>query len=415
MWFCAACFYFFQFILRASPSVIANDLMQGLAIDSFALGLLVSYYYYGYSFMQIPSGLILDRVGPRRPLTVATLICAMGALSFYLFSSLWMLALGRLLMGIGSSVGFICCVHIASKVFPRQKLSMFISLTLLMGTLGATTAGKPFALLVDLLDWRLVHALLAGLSLLLCVVIWFSIPEGPDLGQKPDKPGVKEKPSAPVLRSMALVLQNSQTWIYGLFAFCMYVPICGVADLWGVPYLMEAYGVNRQTASVANSMMYLGMGLGGPLWSLYVEKCQSYLKPLRMGCFCTLALVMVFIFCPSLPFFMYYIILFAMGACATSQFISYAGITEMNANHRTGVALGIQNMFCTISGVLIQPLLGYILRQFWNGAYRCGAPHYSAESFQKALLVLPVCGLLAFIMLFFVTENFPRTSKVKKT
>ena len=402
MWFCAAGFYFFQFVLRTSPTVIAHDLMQSLSLDSLTLGVLISCYYYGYSAMQIPSGLLLDRIGPRRPLTMACLLCFLGAGAFALSNSFIALSLGRLFMGIGSAFGFISCVKIASQAFKRSQLSMYISFTMLLGTMGATAAGKPFAFMVDVFDWRQVHFGLALFVMMLAVAIWTVIPDGNRFYASNDKPK-----SVSPFTSVSLILKNPQTWLFGVFGFMMYVPLAGVADLWGVPYLMETYGVERQMASAANSSIYIGLGLGGPLWSLYVTRVQSYKKAMGLGAFFTLTFLFILLYVP-LPFTVCYGVLFLMGACATSQFIAFAGVTELNTPDNTGLASGVHNMLCMLSGVIMQPLLGYILKMAWDGSHVGDIPHYTKANFQLALIVLPIAVFIAVICVFFFKESYPR-------
>lgn len=407
MWFCAASFYCVQFILRSSPTVIATDLMQSLALDSLSVAVLVSWYYHGYSAMQIPAGILLDRIGPRRPLSVACLLCLMGSSIFAFSESLITLSLGRLMMGIGSAFGFISCVKIASQAFKRQHLSMYISLTMLMGTLGATAAGKPFALMVDYFDWRNVHFLLAGFILILGLAIWLILPNGNNFsGQHSSEEG--DFPAEAILISIKIILKTPSTWLFGIFGFMMYVPLSGVADLWGVPYLMEVYGVDRQMASAANSTIYIGLGLGGPIWSLYVARVKSYKNVLMVGTACTLVFLLALLFVPNLPFSWCSVLFFLIGAAATSQFIAFAGVTELNASHRTGLASGIHNMLCMLSGVIMQPLLGYILKSVWDGTYKGDVPHYTTANFQAALMTLPVCVVIAGLCLLYVKECYPQ-------
>ena len=82
IWLCTAFFYLYQFVIRVSPQAIVNDMMCSLGMDACVLGGVISLYYYGYSSMQIPAGLVLDRVGVRRPLFLCCLMCAAGALIF---------------------------------------------------------------------------------------------------------------------------------------------------------------------------------------------------------------------------------------------------------------------------------------------------------------------------------------------
>ena len=82
IWGCAAFFYLYQFIIRSSPSIMADDIMRDLSIQACAYGELASFFYYGYVMMQVPAGLLLDRVGVRNPLTIAALCLMIGAFMF---------------------------------------------------------------------------------------------------------------------------------------------------------------------------------------------------------------------------------------------------------------------------------------------------------------------------------------------
>ena len=72
MWFLAVLFFAYQFILRLSPGLMINDIMQKFDVDASNYGYFASMYYYGYALMQIPIAILLDRYGPR----VIISICA---------------------------------------------------------------------------------------------------------------------------------------------------------------------------------------------------------------------------------------------------------------------------------------------------------------------------------------------------
>ena len=78
----AAMFYLYEFILQVSPAVMTKELMHDLSLNAAGLGAMAAFYYYAYTFMQLPAGLLSDRFGPRFLLTIATLICVLGAIFF---------------------------------------------------------------------------------------------------------------------------------------------------------------------------------------------------------------------------------------------------------------------------------------------------------------------------------------------
>ena len=96
VWGIAAVFYAFQFMLRVSPGVLANDLMRDFQIDACSLGLLTACYYYAYSSLQIPAGALMDRLKPRKMMTFAAILCSTGCLLFTSSSNLLMASIAGL-------------------------------------------------------------------------------------------------------------------------------------------------------------------------------------------------------------------------------------------------------------------------------------------------------------------------------
>ncbi|WP_032113075.1 MFS transporter [Candidatus Paracaedibacter symbiosus] len=122
IWICASLFYFYEMILRASPSVMTDDLMRDFGVDSTALGVLSSFYYYAYVILQVPCGIIVDRFGTRRVVTFSTLLCVIGSLCFAYSDSLPLAQLGRFLIGAGSACAFISCLKISADWFLPAQL-----------------------------------------------------------------------------------------------------------------------------------------------------------------------------------------------------------------------------------------------------------------------------------------------------
>ena len=65
--------YILSFFHRVAPSTIAGDLQQAFHTSGAQLGVLAATYFYVYTVMQIPTGILVDTLGPRR-------IVAMGGL-----------------------------------------------------------------------------------------------------------------------------------------------------------------------------------------------------------------------------------------------------------------------------------------------------------------------------------------------
>ncbi|KKL20276.1 hypothetical protein LCGC14_2457090 [marine sediment metagenome] len=80
IWGLCAIFYFYEFVLRVSPSVMVDDLMNSFGITASAVGLLTSFYIYSYAPMQVPVGMLMDHFGVKKVLSIASLVCGFGAI-----------------------------------------------------------------------------------------------------------------------------------------------------------------------------------------------------------------------------------------------------------------------------------------------------------------------------------------------
>ena len=94
VWFLGSLCFFFAFFQRVTPGVMVDELMRDFAVTAAVVGNLTAFYYYAYASLQIPIGVMVDRWGPRRMLTVAIALSAVGGLIFAATENLWLAYLG---------------------------------------------------------------------------------------------------------------------------------------------------------------------------------------------------------------------------------------------------------------------------------------------------------------------------------
>ena len=80
MWLFPLLFFAYQFILRLWPGLMMNQIMDQFSIDASHFGMLAAFYYYGYSMMQIPVAILLDRFSARRIIFVFAVLCGLATL-----------------------------------------------------------------------------------------------------------------------------------------------------------------------------------------------------------------------------------------------------------------------------------------------------------------------------------------------
>ena len=175
IWLSASLFYLYEFVLRASPGVITNELMRDFHVMAGSLGILTSSYYHAYTPLQVPCGLIVDKMGPRKIITFSALLCVVGAIIFAQSYSLGYAQFGRFLIGAGSACAFLSCIKLCSEWLPPSKIAIFAGLTNAMGTLGGTFAGYPFAIMSHDFGWRGAMMIWAAIGLGVALLAWLII------------------------------------------------------------------------------------------------------------------------------------------------------------------------------------------------------------------------------------------------
>jgi len=410
VWGCAALFYCYQFLLRVSPSVMTYELTADFHVDAYALGTLTSFYFYAYSGLQLPVGTLLDKYGPRRLLIFAALLCTGGSLLFASAESIMIASLGRFLIGAGSAFGFLSCMKLGTLWFPPQRISMIVGLTLLLGTSGGMAGSYPMSFLVDAFGWRHAVWVTAGGGIFLAFLIYFVVSDHPPkkLEAYIEQHHSYGNPTLSIWEGLKLILRKSQTWLLAFYGIMMYVPLAGFADMWGVPFLTHVHHMDKQAASLSTSFLYLGVGLGTPLFAFFSDHYKQFKFSLLISAIGALLAFMIIIYGPDLPDATVITILFVAGLLLGGQFMAYSIVCEINPLSVSGMATGFQNMVCLLSGVIFQPLIGRILDLFWENTLENGVRIYSVAMYQMALTSVIISLLFAILISLFIKEAYPQ-------
>lgn len=392
----ASCFYMYEFILQVSPAVMTNQLINDLGLNAITLGTMAAFYYYSYTPMQLPAGFLFDRFGPRRLLTIAVLTCAIGAFLFGSTTNITTASIGRFMMGMGSAFSFIGTLVLISRWFPSRYFAFLTGLVELMSCVGAIVGETPLTIAVNHWGWRQTIIALGVLGVILSLLIWLIVRDSPEVVSKGYKFQSTSKKS--LLQSFHQVASNSQTWFIALYSFMVWAPITAFAALWGVPFLVVAYGISTKAASAACTMIWLAIGIGCPVLGWWSDKVNLRGMPLKFAASLGIIGLIPVIYIPYLPLFWLYICLFLFGLAASGQSLAFGVVKDNNHASVAGTAMGINNMATVAGGALFQPVIGIFLHLNWNGTYHNGTPFYNVEDYRKAFLILPVCYLIALLI-----------------
>ncbi|GHT88957.1 MFS transporter [Alphaproteobacteria bacterium] len=398
VWGIATLFYLYELVLRVSPSVMTNELMSTFGATSTTLGVLISFYYYSYTVLQIPCGLILDKLGPLNILAISALFCVFGAALFAGYDKLFIAQIGRFLIGAGSACAFVSCLQITAHLFPKKYFVILAGVTNMMGTVGGLLGGFPVAKAVGCIGWRNTTLILGLIGILIIVCIFLFVPKKIDITDA-------EKPTESVASSVMKLLKNSQIVLSGIIAGMLYLPISAFSELWAIPFFMSKYGISSEQASLASAALFIGVAIGSLVLAIFARKMQSYTKAIKIGSIGCMLSFIPLLFVPCSLYTAFFIV-FCVGFFTGAQVINFTCAKNNATKELAGTAVAFTNCIVMLVGSIFQPLLGVLLDVFWTGKIsETGCRIYDISCYKMAIMTLPVCILVAYILSIFQKET----------
>src|SRR5450631_2714003 len=168
--------YFLSVLFERLDSRVADDLMTDLAIDEGTLGILTVAFPLAFAACLLPSGIAIDRFGPRIVQSVMMGVTALGALIFSLSRGPFGLIIGRTLLGVGTASAFLAGMKAVVTWFPRERLGLVTGCLITVAGLGALAMADPAALFVRAYGWRALFILLAALATLCAILAVLLVP-----------------------------------------------------------------------------------------------------------------------------------------------------------------------------------------------------------------------------------------------
>ncbi len=408
IFFLAASFYLYEFILQVAPSVMAESMMKTFGVTGQGFGFISAFYFYAYAPTQLPAGVLYDRYGPRKLMTFAIILCALGSAFFASTDSIFTACIGRFLIGIGSAFSFIGVLVLLSRWFPPYYFAILAGVAQLMSSVGAIFGEMPLAYLIEGVGWRKASFILSVIGFILAIFFWFFIRDYPhQQNQAIPKHYLREE-----WRRLVSVCKHSYTWITGGYAFAIWTPIAVFAALWGVPYLQEKFQISVVAASGLCSLIWIGIGVGSPLLGWLSDRIESRRIALILSAVLGLLATLILLYVPGLTYGWAPFVLFVLGLGAGGQTVSFAVVKENNPPELVGTASGFNNLSVLIGGAIFQPLVGYILQHTHSWHVVNGVHVYSITSYQVSLMVMPICFLVSLLIaVFLLKESHPAHNK----
>lgn len=406
IWGVCAFFFTYEFLLRTVLGTFQFPIMKELHLSPLRFALLSSTSYQViYGLMQLPVGIIADRFGLKKSLLFAVLVCGAANIGFAFAHQFMPAVFFRLLMGFGSSFGFVCLLIAVYDWMPRKNIALFIGLSQFIGTMGPMLAAGPLNMLAEAgtLSWRTFFMMLAASAAVIACLVLAIVD---NKRQTTGKFLILSRTSS-IKDNLRRLMSHPQIWFIALFSSSVYFSIEYLSENEGTSFLMKK-GFSSTFASYMITLAWLGYALCCPFLGFLSDKLEQR-KPLMIATACMLFLALVIIiYFPIGPIGMV-VCFFLLGLGASGQSIGFAVIAEYCKDSYLAVGLAFNNTMIMVCAAINAPLMGYLLARHTPVKAGIG---YSLAMYHHAFIVMIGLVLLAVILsVYCIQETFCKSMR----
>ena len=400
IWGVAALFYFYEFFVRAAPAAMAPELQETFNLTAAGLGAAIGAYYLIYSPCQLVAGSFLDRFGAKTILVPSSFICSLGCFLEVVGHDAFWLSAARFCQGLGSAFAFVGTMYLAAEWFPRSTLALLSGLTTSLGMAGAIIGNSGIAHVVETVGWHSSIIAAGFIGLVISGLIFFVVPHKAQHHQEHAASAPRSRRPG-IVSALYIVYSNPQSWLVGISATALYMPLSILGALWGVEYISSVTGAGKVMAAGAASMLYVGWLIGGPIAGWFSDRTGMRRNLLLGAGVATFIMTLLVSFIHTLSVPGSYILMLMLGFASTSQVVCFATAVEHNPSSVSGTAIASTNAMIMLLGGAGEWVFGLLLDYFSGGGMH---DSYPQAAYHKAILLLPAVSAVGLVAAFLLTE-----------
>jgi MFS family permease len=406
VWGLGSLYFLAEYFIRVSTGVLGPTLLEDFNTDAYSIGLLSSCFYYSYIGMQIPVGLLVDRLGVRKLLSASAIMFGVACILFASMQTLQLGYVSRFIMGFVGAFAFVSTLKLITVYFPYNKFSLLAGITQGCGFVGAVIGAAPMAYLFTWIGWRLSYVYFGVIFIIIGGLMLIFIRD--HVNEKRETSGT----ATSLWSDLKIVLSSRQTWLNGLFIGLIYAPTEIFGEQWGPMFLnIAGNNIGIEKSALQTSFIFIGMAIGCPLIG-YVADRIGTIKTMRFCSIVCLILMSCIIYgrliYSSLDHVSLCMLAFTYGIFASAIIPSYTLATKVNPLRTAGIALGVTNMATVIIGAILIPTIGKLLDivSTINPTVHIGQSihNYTVSNFYLVFSILPICFICCFLLTFALRE-----------
>jgi predicted MFS family arabinose efflux permease len=240
-WATVATAYAIAFLQRVSPQSVSLNFMHDFSTDAAGVAMLASSYFWGYTLMQIPAGLLVDRYGVKRVVLFSMAASSLGSAAFALAPNLLDVFVARLIVACGDALVFTALLKLVAVSFTDERFGVMSGISQVSGYVGGVMATTPLASAVTGFGWRACFLFIACVGV---ANLAFA-----SLALKPDAATRRAKTLGSVLTASRQSLSQIANWGCAMTFASHFAVVTTLSGVWGIPMVAHFFNMSPSAAS----------------------------------------------------------------------------------------------------------------------------------------------------------------------
>lgn len=333
--------YFVAVTQRASLGVAGVAAAERFGASATALSTLAIMQVAVYALMQIPVGMLLDRIGASRLILAGAVLMAVGQTLLAYAPSLEIAVLARILVGIGDATTFVSGLRVISAWFAPNRVPIMQQIFGSCGQAGQFLSSIPFAVLLGSVGWTSAFLSAASLSVIVFLAAALILRDTPE-GRYDSRPVSLRGAFVKLGEVLAEPGTRLSFWTHFSTQFSATV----FALLWGYPLMVEGLGLHPTLASGLLIVPVISGMVSGPVLGVLSARAprRRFGIVITVAAAIALAWAVVILWPGGPPLWALHVVLVLMGVGNAASTIAFDFARSFNPPTSYGSASGFVNV-----------------------------------------------------------------------
>lgn len=355
-WATVAVAYAIAFLQRVSPQSVNLNLMHDFGTDAAGVAMLASGYFWGYTLMQIPAGLLVDRYGVKRVVLASMAASSLGSAAFALAPNLIDVFAARLIVACGDALVFTALLKLVAQNFSDERFGIMSGISQVSGYAGGVIATTPLAAAVTSFGWRACFLFIAAIGFANLVAAKFAL--------KPNSVSASNKTLKSVIDAARQSLSHVANWGCAITFASHFAVVTTLSGIWGIPMVAHFFHISPTAAGTPLLAFMTGNAIG----SIFLGHAADRVAALDAALIriCVLRMILVAMLLPPIAkaFGLVYVIVvfIALGLVAGGTVPLVLKCTKrLYTAELIGVGASVNTTAAGIFAGIAQPIIGFAM------------------------------------------------------